>query len=189
MGGGLYMNGGNDIVIANTTISGNQGEVAAGIYSTGFNSVDLTNVTIANNVASNTAGGVSFAVLPTTLTVNNTLLTNNTGGDCGALLPIAFGANNWFQDDTCNGVAQGDPLILSLEDNGGPTLTHALIDDSPVIDQANSALCAVTPVANLDQRGIARGSLCDIGAYEIEEPEESLFDSPTANGKVVIFSL
>ena len=169
MGGGLFMNGGNDVVIANTTISGNQSEVAAGMYSSGFNSVGLTNVTIANNVASNTTGGISFAVLPTTLSVNNTLVSNNMGGDCNALLPSGFGANNWFQDDTCNGAAQGDPLILDLADNGGLTLTHALADMSPLIDQGNSAVCSIAPVSDLDQRGVARDKLCDIGAYEFDE--------------------
>lgn len=63
-----------------------------------------------------------------------------------------------------------DPLLGPLQDNGGPTFTHALLAGSPAIDTGNPALlgsggsaCEAT-----DQRGVARpqGSACDIGAYE-----------------------
>jgi hypothetical protein len=56
-----------------------------------------------------------------------------------------------------------DALIGPLADNGGPTLTHALLDGSPAIDAADDAACPAT-----DQRGVPRpqGAACDIGAYE-----------------------
>jgi hypothetical protein len=55
-----------------------------------------------------------------------------------------------------------DPVLdAALADNGGPTLTHAILDGSPAIDAADPAACLPT-----DQRGMARFGPCDIGAYE-----------------------
>jgi len=53
-----------------------------------------------------------------------------------------------------------------LQDNGGPTQTHALLQDSPAID-AGSCEAAESDIET-DQRGVARpqGEACDIGAYE-----------------------
>jgi hypothetical protein len=51
-----------------------------------------------------------------------------------------------------------DPLLGPLQDNGGPTLTHALSPGSPAIDVGNN-------VANLDsdQRGEDSGE-CSVRA-------------------------
>ena len=56
-----------------------------------------------------------------------------------------------------------DPGIGPLADNGGPTLTHALLAGSPAINAASAQDCPPT-----DQRGVARpqGAACDIGSYE-----------------------
>jgi hypothetical protein len=64
-----------------------------------------------------------------------------------------------------------DPLLGPLEDNGGPTLTHALLPGSPAIDAAGSGPaegCYVT----VDQRYTPRptGFACDMGAYEAVIP-------------------
>jgi hypothetical protein len=64
----------------------------------------------------------------------------------------------------------------ALHDNGGPTLTHALLPDSPAIDAGDPAGCTDAqgnPLAT-DQRGYGRPvdgdsdgvARCDIGAYE-----------------------
>ena len=51
----------------------------------------------------------------------------------------------------------------SLQDNGGPTKTHALLEGSPAIDSGNDQFAPET-----DQRGIIRprGRSSDIGAFE-----------------------
>ena len=56
-----------------------------------------------------------------------------------------------------------DPLLGSLTNNGGPTLTMEPGAGSPAIDQADSSACPST-----DQRGVSRpqGPRCDIGAVE-----------------------
>jgi len=56
-----------------------------------------------------------------------------------------------------------------LADNGGPTMTHALLTVpvvSAAINQIPEAMCEVTE----DQRGVARpqGPACDVGAFELE---------------------
>ncbi|MCA9099922.1 MAG: hypothetical protein KDA63_02165, partial [Planctomycetales bacterium] len=64
-----------------------------------------------------------------------------------------------------------DPLLGPLADNGGPTLTHALLPGSPAVDAGNPAL---TPPPAFDQRGAPYvrfvGAAIDIGAYEVPSP-------------------
>jgi hypothetical protein len=75
-------------------------------------------------------------------------------------------------------LANVDPLLSQLQDDGGPTLTHALLPGSPALDAVPLADCTYdhdgdpgTPEVPLatDQRGVARpqGSSCDIGALEV----------------------
>jgi hypothetical protein len=66
----------------------------------------------------------------------------------------------------------GDPLLGPLADNGGATLTHALMPGSPAIDTGSNALAvdaSGSPLAN-DQRGSdfdrIFSTTVDIGAFE-----------------------
>jgi hypothetical protein len=58
-----------------------------------------------------------------------------------------------------------DPKLGSLADNGGPTLTMALLPGSPAIDAGSAVGAPAT-----DQRGVARpqGPGVDIGAFEFQ---------------------
>ena len=69
-------------------------------------------------------------------------------------------------------------MLGPLQDNGGPTWTHALLSGSPAINAIPYANCTYdhdgdpgTPEVVLmkDQRGVSRtmGWGCDIGAYEV----------------------
>jgi hypothetical protein len=60
-----------------------------------------------------------------------------------------------------------DPALGALQDNGGETVTHALLEGSPAIDAASGECLAI------DQRQVPRpsGSGCDIGAYEAFIPK------------------
>jgi hypothetical protein len=80
-------------------------------------------------------------------------------------------------DDSCGFIAAGDlqntdPKLRPLQNNGGPTLTHALLPGSPAIDAAPLASCVDAQANPLvaDQRGETRpqGGACDIGAYELQ---------------------
>lgn len=66
-----------------------------------------------------------------------------------------------------------DPKLGPLLDNGGPTATMAPLSGSPLID-GGPAICQGfgTPLT-ADQRGITRGAVCDIGAYEAIPPAAS----------------
>ena len=59
-----------------------------------------------------------------------------------------------------------------LLDNGGPTMTHALVPGSDAINTGNPAGCEDSDgnLFTADQRGVSRpqGVRCDIGAYELE---------------------
>ena len=79
---------------------------------------------------------------------------NNIVGDATG---CTFGTQS--TDRVGSGASPVDPRLGPLADNGGPTMTHALLDGSPAIDAADQA--AAPPV---DQRGAPRNP--DIGAYE-----------------------
>ena len=105
-------------------------------------------------------------------------MANNGGsGNCSEST-ITNGGNNLDSGATCgfsaaNGsLSNTDPLLGSLADNDGPTLTMAPSFQSPAIDGVIYNAPNGCPAA--DQRGTARpldgngdgNVLCDIGAYE-----------------------
>lgn len=175
--GGGVAGGVGSWAVVNTTFSGNQasngGAISNGL-STESTRLTLNNVTIANNVATNGVGGLAG----NRVDFRNTILAGNTGitPDCSG--PLTSQGYNLIQDTTgC--VILGDvtgnliglsPNLGPLQNNGGPTPTHALLPDSPAIDAGSPAepgsggnACEAT-----DQRGYLRpqGLGCDIGAYE-----------------------
>ena len=185
-GGGVSSRSGVTIIMVNSTVSGNYGfDVGGGVYTNGR--VQLIQVTIANNVsnADSPGAGAGINTFPSgaaSVTLRNTLLANNLAGadplarvsaNCGAtggagnITSVGVGLGyNLSSDNTCllwgTGDLQNvDAKILALADNGGPTWTHALDATSPAVNAA-SPLTQLT----VDQRGVARDSVPDIGAYE-----------------------
>ena len=78
--------------------------------------------------------------------------------------------HNLDSENSCQFNGTGDlintnPRLGPLQDNGGPTFTHALLQDSPAVDAGDNNGAPAT-----DQRGVSRpqGSTVDIGAYELE---------------------
>jgi hypothetical protein len=129
----------------------------------------LTNCTVASNSASVGSGSGSVAIGGGTMgSLANTLLAGNMPSNCPG---YAFdGGHNLSTDTSCAFTNVGsmnntDPKLGPLADNGGPTLTMALLSGSPAID-AGSAIGAPAT----DQRGIYRpqGAGVDIGAFEYQ---------------------
>src|SRR5262249_35055327 len=65
-----------------------------------------------------------------------------------------------------------NPMLGTLQNNGGPTQTLALLAGSPAIDAGSNALASSL---TSDQRGLARfvNGTADIGAYEFQ-PDATL---------------
>ncbi|MGF1472086.1 MAG: choice-of-anchor Q domain-containing protein [Rubrobacteraceae bacterium] len=82
-----------------------------------------------------------------------------------------------------------DPSLDDLDDNGGPTQTHALLQDSPALDRVAEDVC---PSPNTDQRGASRPqdgdengtSRCDSGSFELESPASPRPSKPAAKANL-----
>jgi uncharacterized repeat protein (TIGR01451 family)/CSLREA domain-containing protein len=147
-GGGLHNR--SSAVLASVTFTGISSGTGANIYNDG----DTAALIIRNSIVANPQGGLNCV--------------NNIG-------TITSHGYNLESSDTCEFTAPGDitntdPLLGPLQDNGGATLTHALLQGSPAIDAANPAPPGSGGDAcpALDQRGVARpqGATCDVGSYE-----------------------
>jgi hypothetical protein len=165
-----------DMTITNSTLSGNRstGWHGGAIFHTDGD-MEIASSTIANNIGPDWAPSAvfigSFSTAVPTLKLTNTIITGNQWYACeqhaAGTVVLTSGGNNLIQDGSCSPVASDiitpNAQIGALANNGGPTLTHALLSGSPAIDAANDLLCPET-----DQRGITRpqGAHCDIGAYE-----------------------
>ncbi len=87
----------------------------------------------------------------------------------------------------------GNILNTTLADNGGPTLTHALVSGSPAIDYIPTTDANCNPGVTRDQRGAFRGngvgfggSACDIGAFEFASAASFPVSAITGSGNGVI---
>ncbi|MCA9014978.1 MAG: hypothetical protein KDA77_06555, partial [Planctomycetaceae bacterium] len=86
----------------------------------------------------------------------------------------AVGFVDGFNSDIVGSNAQRlDPALSALQDNGGPTFTHALLAGSLAIDAGDNTDGDAT-----DQRGATRptDTTSDIGAFEIVTPTISISD-------------
>ena len=190
--GGGIVNGGT-LTINSSTVSGNGatgqhdgqpwGQVG-GISGV----VTFTNSTLSNNYASLSVGGLSGGgtIMNSTISGNfgggistsggeigNTILNNNSGFNIAGTI-TSQGYNLSSDDGDGNLMGPGDqintdPMIGPLQNNGGPTLTHALLPSSPAINTGDPNF---TPPPIYDQRGspfvrIFNGRI-DIGAFEVQ---------------------
>ncbi|MEM8494509.1 MAG: choice-of-anchor Q domain-containing protein, partial [Planctomycetota bacterium] len=192
----------NQLTITNTTISNN---ASAGIRAISAfaapDSLTLENVTIADNSGTGVALVTVGGALPMMI-YSNTIVANNGGdgsfsvaGGQSPSVPITSQGYNLLSDtpsgDAAHAAALGDlrntdPLLGPLQDNGGPTPTHALLPGSPAIDAGNSTLTTdqrgLTRSADLDSvANAAGGNGSDIGAFEVQAEPSSLTVTTTAD--------
>lgn len=208
-GGGVGASG--PVTIVNSTISGNMSERYAGGLLVGSGATsNLYNVTIADNTADsdgdNLGDGGGVHIASGTINLQNTIIARNVDNsslnvypDCSGTL--ASQGYNLIQDlsgCTIGGSTNGNltgiaPGLNPLDDNGGPTMTHALLPRSPAIDAGDPAGCGNEKgfPLSVDQRGYIRPvngatapeTACDIGAVEHLSPgPPKPTASPTATG-------
>jgi hypothetical protein len=172
-------------VLINSTVSGNEASreggrvysggdsMGGGIYVSG--ELQLIHSTVSDNHAGKRGGGVYVLGR---MDYMNSIIANNTGsgGNCiTVMIPegsgevrIGTSISNLVEGGGCDAEFSGDPRLAPLADNGGATLTHALLPGSPAIDAAMDGTCHLST----DQRGEARPDgkdrLCDLGAYEAD---------------------
>ncbi len=180
---GLWVEG--SASLSNVTISfNNAGEPLAvpqvrtgGLRVEAGGSADLNHVTLAYNLAVEDSD--AWQVLAKgAVTLKNTLLYSGFGQDCridGG--QIVTGGHNLSGDTSCGlnavgDLANRDPLLGPLTDNGGLTRTHALAQASPAVDageapdaQGLSHDQRGLPYRDGDADGVIEG---DIGAFEFQ---------------------
>jgi hypothetical protein len=178
--------------VINSTVSANNGEIcnSAGCSGGGIRIIggggeaSVINSTVSDN------GGDTYASIyvgvpdhgPTNITLTNILV----DGDCsvGDESSVTSGGHNIESPgNTCGfDTNLGDQVNVTAEllnlgplaDNGGPTMTHALLSGSVAIDQIPAEDCVDADEQPLteDQRGERRpetgGTMCDVGAFEVQ---------------------
>lgn len=172
-GGGIYAEVNRDVEIVNSTISGNTATLYGGGISyyigtwPGGGPMDNTVRIRHTTITDNTAGESGNLWGDYAADVDHSIIANgSSAGSSAVQASYSLIEDDYFVlgDHNLIGV---DPLLGPLADNGGPTLTHALLPGSPAIDAGNPAI-QNPPAA--DQRGFARiyGPAIDIGAVEAQ---------------------
>jgi CSLREA domain-containing protein len=171
-GGGVFIGGtpsSGPTTIKNTTISGNQSRFGGGVDT--YDPVTITDSTVAFNTAQQPGGGLHVSGGPGPYTLKNTIVSNNTSDfasfkNCDRTDFVVSEGNNLERGTSCGFTEptdkNADPELGPLENNGGNTNTHALLQGSPAINAGGD------PYEETDQRGVARpqGISNDIGAFE-----------------------
>ncbi len=197
-------------LIANSTISGNTtGQNGGGIL-LGAGMLELRYMTITDNEAPNSRGSgmyvdVSFS---SNLSLYGSIVSGNVNSDIDHegyfVNRISSGGFNLIgsSDELAGFVASDllgvtDPQLAPLANNGGSTVTHALLPGSPAFNAGDPS--PLSP-PNFDQRGapfvrLADGRM-DIGAVESQEEvvdgdfnNDGLFDCSDIDGLVAAIAV
>ena len=185
--------------MVNSTVSSNSAELYIGGIGTAQGSLStIVNCTISHNYSGVHTGGVSGGGFNQTFNIVNSIIAANISGEnpdvLGSfnslgnnLIGVAEAYQGFIDgnndDRVGNSVEPLDPKLGPLQNNGGATMTRALLAGSPAIDAGNSCVTAeinsggcVDPPLDFDQRGDGfsrsiAGSV-DIGAYEASDSDE-----------------
>ena len=166
--------------IINSTISQNEGY---GIFASG--PISISNSTI----FSHTLSGIGY--FPETVSLHSTIISDSLLKDCnniqgtGSINSLGY---NLTSDSSCELIGVGDlanedPMLGPLQNNGGSTTTHALLVNSPAIDSGDNVNCP-----DVDQRGVNRpiATHCDIGAFEFNPNLIAIDDETSAKQNTMI---
>ncbi len=158
------------MTLENVTISGNTATSQGGGLLNSNGDATLINVTMTQNRSAQNGGihettGGTRTYLTNTIIAGNTLLDGTTPSDAGGgidsqgfnIIGDTSSSSGWIASDLQNIT----PLLGALADNGGYTLTHALLAGSRGIDEGTNTGAPIS-----DQRGEFRDASVDIGAFE-----------------------
>jgi len=175
--GGIFNDDKGQLIIRNSTLSANRAEFyASGLYNSG--SAILNNVTISKNGETDLLDIPAVGTFGSGVTeISNTIIGGNIGPNCAGTL-TSHGYNLIGGTAGCTLVGDGTgniigvaPKLGPLQDNGGPTPTHALLAGSPARNAGNPATPGSSTIAcpTGDQRLLPRGATrCDIGSVEMQ---------------------
>jgi uncharacterized repeat protein (TIGR01451 family) len=177
--GGGGVDGSGPFRVVNSTITGNHVEDAGAAME--VERTTLINDTISGNKCEGVesggeacGGGIRFlenlpqppvaeSTAQDTIIAGNTDINGNVDNCLGRVTNLGPNLENGTE---CKFSIQGNPLLGSLGENGGPTPTMLLGAGSPAIEAGTNETCA-----EQDQRGGARpataGAQCDIGSVEV----------------------
>ncbi len=168
-GGGLYIKDGNT-TLTNCTFSENTAKEDGGGMYVNKGNPTLVNCTFSENTAKENRGGGLYVYSGNT-TLKNCILWSSTDAETIAnnpfeLVPVVtYSVVKSAVVFTGEGNLNTDPFLGPLADNGGSTMTCALLPGSSAIDAGTG-----TGAPPTDQRGVSRpqGPGVDIGAFEAE---------------------
>jgi hypothetical protein len=181
-GGGIYNHGpfGNAMLqICQSTLSGNRANAQGGGIFNDAGNLFIQNSTLSSNFAGQGGGILNHDGF---VEIGSTILHAGASGEniYGEVRSDGF---NLSTDDgggflTAPGdKIYTDPKLGPLQNNGGPTFTHALLGGSPAIDQGRSFTASATDqrgtgfARTVDDPAVANatgGDGTDIGAFEVQ---------------------
>lgn len=174
--GGAIQNRSTIENISNSTFHNNSADFGGAIRDGVATTTNLSYVTITNNTAVNGGAKRTFGtvnIINSIVAFNEASIGNNCSIGGGG---INNRGGNFSNDDSCNfGIGNHAFIPLGpLADNGGPTLTVALLGGDPLdgatedCDTLDSDGDPTGDALETDQRGFPRpiGNACDSGAYE-----------------------
>jgi sugar lactone lactonase YvrE len=173
--GGAICNG-SRLEVANSTLSGNYAANGTALYTTS------AYYGVGNSIFNGTGAGRTVADDDSRPAVEdrgyNIFSDYPTYGFGTPRTPLFQNSTNQFNTD---------PRLGPLQDNGGPTLTHLLLADSPAIDRGKDVAINMCNMPLIDQRGFPRpvrfnpaipepsgGDGSDVGAVELSGPAPTL---------------
>jgi hypothetical protein len=174
-GGGIQNINGGNLLLFNTTVTGNSG---GGIVSPGSAGGRVVNSTIIGNP------GTDFSDTGALVLIGNSIIGNVSGWRIQSLgnniiSTVSTGVE--FVGTTTGNQLNVNPLTTSLGNNGGATETFALLPTSPAINAGNNALTANENLFTDQRMRCFRrfvGASVDIGAFEKQEHDRTVCGAP-----------
>ena len=202
VGGGIASGSGN-VSLLNSTITGNMAQTQLGVsggtsygggLAVGDGTHNFAHSTINDNRATGMdsfGGGLFFFGAGHSTTLDHTIVANGFaefGRDVSSSIPVTLRhslietTSGFSFTDAGGNILNQDPNLGPLQNNGGPTETHALLAGSPATNAGDpTAIAGMGNIPQFDQRGMPFGRVengrIDIGAFEQVLPVNLVVDT------------